>query len=94
MARKPKTFQVGDKVAYAAGFLRSTGQYVGDVAFLRGEIVAIEPFGEHQLCTIQWRLDGGPYRVASHYHDDGRGRVISLNLTLVSRIGIDSALAT
>ena len=91
MASKTKTYTSGDKVAYSAAFLRSTGQYTGDIPFLRGEIVAVEPLGERQLCTIQWSLDGKPVRMPSQYHDDGLGRVISPNLTLVSRLALDAA---
>ncbi len=93
MRKAVKTFQVGDKVAYAASFLKSTGQYTGDTPFLRGEIVSVEPFGACQLCTIAWTLNGKPISIPSHYHDDGLGRVIAANLTLVSRIAIDAALA-
>lgn len=93
MARKHRFYSVVDKVAYAASFLKSTGQHTGDTPFLRGEIVRWEPFSDYQLCTIRWTLRGKPYPVASQYHDDGLGRVISPNLTLVSRIAADAALA-
>lgn len=91
MAKRAKTFTVGDRVAYSAQWLRSTCNHVGDLGFLRGEVKAIEDFGPHQLCTIAWELRGKPYPMASHYHDDGLGRVISPNLTLVSRIAVDAA---
>lgn len=96
MARKPHKYSVGDKVAYSAAWLRSTGNIAGDLPFLRGTIVAIDstPFGTVQLCIIHWTLNGKPYHMPSQYHDDGLGRVTSGNLTLVSRIGIDSALNT
>lgn len=84
-----KTFQVGDRVAYAAAFLKSTGQYTGPLPRLRGTVQAIESFGPHDLVTIAW----DNYRAPSQYHDDGLGRVISPNLTLVSRIAVDAALA-
>ena len=89
---KSKNYTPGDKVAYSARFLRSTGQYTGDIPFLRGEIVAVEPLGEPQLCTIQWSLDGKPVHMPSQYHDDGLGRVISPNLTLVSRLALDRCI--
>ena len=89
--KRHKNYTPGDKVAYSAAFLRSTSQYTGDVPFLRGEIVAVEPLGERQLCTIQWSLDGKPVHMPSQYHDDGLGRVIGLNLTLVSRLALDAA---
>jgi hypothetical protein len=57
---------------------------------LRGTVRAVEPFSDKQLVVIEW----DNYRVQSEYHDDGLGRVIAPNLTLVSRIAIDSALNT
>jgi hypothetical protein len=93
MKRKVAEFEIGDRVAYSASFLKSTGQRTGDTPFLRGEIVSVEPFGGHQLCTIRWELRGKPYPVASQYHDDGLGRVISPNLTTLARLAADSALA-
>lgn len=89
MAKVKKTFSVGDRVAYSAVWLKSTGQYSGLYASLRGTVRAVEPLGAVQLVTIKW--DG--HDVASHYHDDGLGRVIAPNLTLVSRIAVDAALA-
>jgi hypothetical protein len=91
MGTKKKTFRVGDRVAYSANWLRSTGIRTGDFPFLRGEIVNTQDMGEVQLCTIAWQLNGKPYHMASQYHDDGLGRVIAPNLTLVSRIAIDAA---
>ena len=85
-----RAFEIGDRVAYGIKWLKSTGSIVGDLPRLRGTVKAIEPFGEHQLVTIAW----DNYHAPSAYHDDGLGRVISPNLTLVSRIGIDSALNT
>lgn len=87
---KTQTFNIGDRVAYNVKWLRSTGNIVGDLPRLRGTVTAIDPFGDKQLVVIAW----DNYRVRSDYHDDGLGRVISPNLTLVSRIAIDSALAT
>jgi hypothetical protein len=91
MKRSTKTFVIGDHVAYSVAWLRSTGNIVGDLPFLRGTVRAIDPFGDnHHLVTIAW----DNYKVHSEYHDDGLGRVISANLTLVSKICIDSALNT
>jgi len=89
MAKAAKTFQIGDRVAYAAAFLKSTGQFTGIAPRLRGTVRSVEPFGPHALVTIAW----DNYKAQSQYHDDGLGRVISPNLTLVSRIAVDAALA-
>ena len=88
--KQAKTFAVGDRVAYNVNWLRSTGNIVGDLPRLRGTVRAIEPFSDKQLVVIEW----DNCRVQSQYYDDGLGRVIAPNLTLVSRIGIDSALNT
>ncbi len=90
MAKTTKSFAIGDRVAYGVKWLRSTGNTVGDLPRLRGTVKAIMPFGQNQLVTIAW----DNYHVQSEYHDDGLGRVIAPNLTLVNRIGIDSALNT
>ena len=90
MAKTVKSFAVGDRVAYGVAWLRSTGNIVGDLPRLRGTVKAVEPFSDKQLVTIAW----DNYHVKSEYHDDGFGRVISPNLTLVSRIAIDAALST
>jgi hypothetical protein len=90
MARTSQTFQIGDRVAYSVAWLRSTGNYTGKLPQLRGTVRETETFGKVQLCVIAW----DNYRAESLYHDDGLGRVIAPNLTLVSRIGIDSALVT
>jgi hypothetical protein len=92
--RKPKTFVVGDRVAYSAGWLKSTGTHTGDMPFLRGSVIAIMSFAGGQLCTIAWDLHGRRYWFNSHYSDDGFGRVINANLTLVARIAEDAALAS
>jgi hypothetical protein len=89
MAKQTKTFTIGDRVAYSAAFLKSTGQHAGDVPHLRGTVKAVTSLGSQQLVTIAW----DNYHVKSEYHDDGLGRVIAPNLTLVNRIAIDAALA-
>ena len=88
--KQAKTFTVGDRVAYSVAFLKSTGQTTGDTPRLRGTVKDVQSLGEQQLVVIEW----DNCRVQSQYYDDGFGRVIAPNLTLVSRIGIDSALNT
>lgn len=86
---KSKSFSAGDRVAYSAAFLKSTGQR-GIVPTLRGTVLKVEPLGVVQLVTIEW----DNYHAPSQYHEDGLGRVIAPNLTLISRLGADSALST
>ena len=87
---KAKKFSVGDRVAYSAAWLRGTGNVTGGLGELRGTVRDVQPFGAHQLAVIKW----DNYHAKSDYYDDGFGRVITPNLTLVSRIGADSALNT
>jgi hypothetical protein len=76
-----KTFKPGDRVAYAAAWLKNTGQRTGWAPAARGTVESVEPFGGRAIVTVQW---------------DGRDKpvgVLDVNLTLVSRIAIDAALA-
>lgn len=53
-----KDFAIGDRVAYAARFLRAIGDYSHDSASLRGSIVAIERlYTSHNMprvISVQW----------------------------------------
>ena len=49
------TFEVGAKVRYSAKFLRSTGQYTGDVPFARGVITALRPMGDSTIATVDFK---------------------------------------
>lgn len=87
-----KIFRIGDRVAYSAAWLRSTGTFSGDIPFLRGNVVNVSTYraGVPQVCTIMWTLDGKPYWISSEYHKDGLGRVLASNLTAVSRLALDA----
>jgi hypothetical protein len=45
---------VGDKVAYSAQFLRSTGMQCGPVAAARGKLTAIKPLASLELAVVDW----------------------------------------
>jgi hypothetical protein len=91
MTKKSTKFAIGDRVAYSAAWLRNTGQRASrdNIGGWRGTVKDVTKFGDNQLVAIDWG-----FFLPSEYHDDGFGRVIAPNLTLVSRIGIDSALNT
>jgi hypothetical protein len=76
-----KAFSPGDRVAYAAAFLKSTGQRTGWAPFARGTVTGGQTFGGRVLVSIKW--------------DDvaDEKNVLDCNLTLVSRIAVDAALA-
>jgi hypothetical protein len=46
--------RIGDKVAYAARWVRSTGHQTGDVPFLRGTVTELKPLGDRTLGTVDW----------------------------------------
>ena len=89
MAKQQKALAIGDRVAYSAMWLRSTGTFTGPLPRLRGSIVAFEPLGKGspRIAVISW----DSYKAPSQYHDDGLGRVLESNLTLVRRIAEDAA---
>lgn len=79
MAKRP--IGIGDRVAYSAVWLRSTGTHTGEYPFLRGTVAALDTLSPgFTLATVDW---GG-----------GRSWPVNTgNLTLVSRITVDAVLA-
>jgi hypothetical protein len=63
------SLKVGDRVRYSRNFLRSTGQYTGDVPFAKGRIVGFEVLGPvsdpdvTKLAEIDWENCDCPPRV-------------------------------
>ena len=53
MAKKTPQFSVGDKVAYAAGFLKNTGQLTTGAADVRGTVTGISDLGGNSFITFQ-----------------------------------------
>jgi hypothetical protein len=63
-ARRTRKIQVGDTVAYSKEFLRSTGQYTGDVPHARGQVTALISLGgDVTLAEITWDTPDLPKRV-------------------------------
>ncbi|MCO5067053.1 MAG: hypothetical protein M9924_22060 [Rhizobiaceae bacterium] len=83
MARRtPPEFQVGDRIAYAVAFIRSTGQQAGPAPFMRATVTEIgTPVSKSAGSHISFTTDGG---------QESGG--LACNFTLVSRIAIDAAL--
>lgn len=52
--RKNPGFQVGERVAYANAFLRSTGMFTGWAPFARGKVLSTSPFGGRDLVLVEW----------------------------------------
>jgi len=48
---------VGDKVRMHREFLRSTGQYAGDIAHAIGTIEELKDFGQVKMAVVAWDLD-------------------------------------
>jgi hypothetical protein len=85
----PKTYAlaIGDKVAYARGFLRSTGQYTGPEApthygpFARGVVTGLQELkgcNGHALVGVLWA-------------DGANTRVLACNLVAVKRLHLEAA---
>lgn len=47
--------KIGDRVGYAAAFLRSTGMYTGDEPFMRGTVTGFEEISHgFILAVVEW----------------------------------------
>jgi hypothetical protein len=56
--------QIGDKVAYSATFLRSTGNYTGPIPHARGTVTELKVLSpDVTLATVDWNDDEVPIRV-------------------------------
>lgn len=55
--------KAGDKVAYSAAWLRSTGQYAGDIAHAKGIVTDLVPLGETTLAVVDWGNPDIPEKV-------------------------------
>ena len=61
---KTKNINIGDKVCYSANYLRSTGQYTGDIPFARGIVTKLKDYGDDFiLATISWNNEDVPAKV-------------------------------
>lgn len=56
--------KIGDKVCYSQRFLQSTGQYTGEVPFLRGIVTELKSYGELTVATVAWNGEDTPAKVA------------------------------
>ena len=54
---------VGDRVAYKASFLRSTGQTTGDVPFARGVVESVKDYGGMSIANVNWNDPEIPSKV-------------------------------
>lgn len=82
LAKLPRNFAFGMRVAFSRQFLRSTGQFTGHDApassgpFARGTVKAVERLSSCTLVFIHW--------------DDGRaGKVLDVNLVPVDRLHLE-----
>lgn len=61
--RNVPQFSPGDRVAYSADFLRSTGQQTGDVPFWCGKVLETRQIGARTLVVVEWDHNPG-----DHWH--------------------------
>ena len=57
--------EVGDMVAFSAGFLRSIGEYTGKLPLAMGTVVDVKDYGSLSVATIDWGDDDVPVKVNS-----------------------------
>ena len=56
--------KVGDTVMYSKAWLRSTGQFTGDICFAKGKVTGLKTLGkELVLAEIEWDKPDLPERV-------------------------------
>ena len=76
--------KVGDRVRYSGDWLRNTGQIVGPVPFMRGEVLALQEFEGRTptIATVEfnWLIAHGP---DAHIRPPERIKVLTCNLEVV-----------
>lgn len=82
---KNKTFQIGDRVAYSASFLRQIGLYGHGIAQDRGTVTNVRklPHSKNTHVCIAWDNDNDPERAGA----------LSCNLVKVANLAADAAMA-
>jgi hypothetical protein len=76
-ANRARPIAIGDRVALSAAWLRSTGQYSGDIAHAKGKVIDLNALSaDVTIATIDW--DGNP---------DIPTKVITQNLCRVGERG-------
>ena len=58
-----REIKAGDRVQYAAKFLRSIGIHTGELCFAVGTVAEIERHGGTTLATIEWNIARMPRMV-------------------------------
>ena len=49
-----RAIAIGDTVHYSSAWLRSTGQYTGDVCFAKGKVLALTGTKDYTIAQIEW----------------------------------------
>lgn len=60
---RTQPIKVGDRVAYSAVWLRSTGNFTGDMPFARGVVTELIPLGQTTLAVVDWANPDIPPKV-------------------------------
>jgi len=79
--------QQGDRVAFARHWLRSTGNFTGDVPFMRGTVEHVHDLGQGlRVVTVAWdaRLANGQIGEACTW------KALESNLVRLDRIHLES----
>jgi len=75
--------EIGDKVQFAGDWLRNTGQITGDVPFMQGDIVDLQPLNNrNQVATVDfnWLRAHG---ANAHISPPQRVKALTSNLEIV-----------
>ena len=57
------SIKVGDRVQYSRHWLKSTGQFTGDIPHAKGTVTAIKELGSLKIATVDWANPEIPERV-------------------------------
>jgi hypothetical protein len=94
MSKKLPTFVAGDRIAYAASFLKSIGARTGTIPQRRGMFIAAVKFGgSDNFCRVRWEdenLPGLAEQYGEDYADDVREKGSLVNLTSIAKVGPNS----
>jgi len=88
-----QTLKAGDVVAYAAKFLRSTGQFTGAAPARRGVYVGPEPSMPTTYCRVRWDdieaviASGAGQYADPEYVDDARRNGSLVHVNNIAKVG-------
>jgi hypothetical protein len=92
MTKKLPTFALGDRIAYAASFLKNIGASTGAIPQRRGVFLRVETsMGSPNFCRVRWddeaaSLPGLAEQYGEDYAEDVRAKGSLVNLTSIAKV--------